>query len=128
MKKKIKCLCVVMALVMICSASVIAAAYTFTITPPYAGCIRYTTNSVAVTGSTPYVSPSVAATPTTYVIVPGKAAANYATNILTGISTAGRRNFTYNPGYGGSGQRYYLAAHSTETQFLQYKVTGTWNP
>ena len=116
-----------MALVMICSASVFAASYNFIISPPYAGCVKFS-NKIEVTGSTPYVNPSVAATPTTYVIVPGKASANYATNILTGISTAGRINFKYNHGYGGSGQRYYLAAHSTETEFLQYKVTGTWNP
>lgn len=127
MKKKIKCLCVVMALVMICSASAFAASYNFIISPPYAGCVKFS-NKIEVTGSTPYVNPSVAATPTTYVIVPKAATGVYATNIITGISTAGRRNFTYNSGYGGLKQSYYLAGHSTEIDFLTYTVKGTWAP
>lgn len=127
MKKKIKCLCVVMALAMICSASAFAASYNFPIVPPYSGCIQYS-SGVQRTSGTPYVSPSVAATPTTYVIVPEQNTHNFATNIITSVSTAGRRNFTYNSGYGGTGHTYYLAGHSTERSFLAYTVRGTWNP
>ena len=127
MKKKIKCLCVVMALVMICSASVFAASYYFNIKPPYSGCIRYSAG-VQRTSGTPYVSPTVAATPTTYVLVPEQSTRYFATNIITSVSTAGRRNFTYNANYGGAGGTYYLAGHSTERNFIEYIVVGTWNP
>lgn len=76
----------------------------------------------------PYVSPTVAATPTTYVLVPEQSTRYFATNIITSVSTAGRRNFTYNANYGGAGGTYYLAGHSTERNFIEYIVVGTWNP
>lgn len=128
MKKNLKCLCIVMAVVMISCSAVFAASYTFTMIPPYDGCIRYSTG-VHRTGGTPYVNPSVATIyPSTYVLVPQQSTRVLATKALTNISTAGRRNFTYNTGYGGNGQTYYLAGHCTEKKFEMYTVTGTWSP
>lgn len=114
---------------LIASMGLTAAAYNYglNIKNPFNTSLTSTTTE-RVSGSTPYVSPNVASSPTGYFLSAQPESIDEATNILTNVTTPGRRNFTYKSGFGGSGSRYCLSAYPTELDFLDYVVQGTWMP
>lgn len=131
MKKRIIATIGALTILLSISITVLAASsynYSFTLTPPYGGSLKSTARQTVKTGDSPFVHPNVSATPTNYFLSPLQLSTTQATNIVSNISTVGKRNFSYLSGYGGVGNSYCLSAYPTNIHFLEYRVTGTWSP
>jgi hypothetical protein len=129
MKKKILTSIATFCLLMGITVTALASQnFDFTIRPPFIGSMVSSNLVTVTTGMSPFVNPNVSATPTTYFLSPQRVSSTQATQLISNVSTAGRRNFTYLTGYGGVGNRYCLSAYPSNTSFLEYRVTGTWSP
>ncbi|GAE29745.1 hypothetical protein [Halalkalibacter hemicellulosilyticus] len=109
-KKFIIALASVFGILILLPDSTEAANYSFTFNPPFAGSLQSTTLVTKSSGTSPFVNPSHSSTPTNYFLSPTRFSSTTATNIVSNISTSGRRGFSYSSGYGGSGQSYCLSA------------------
>lgn len=128
MRKRIIILIAVLCLFAVSGTALAAEySYSFTFNPPFVGSLRYTEPRIRRVGDTPYVWPSYSTTPTNYVLIP-EHEITPVTNTLKEIYTAGKRSFTYLPGYGGYGQKYRLAGYPTYTDFDTYTISGKWSP
>ena len=76
--------------------------------------------------TTPYVYPSINTLPTAYYLSPTRLSSIDATDVIT-IDTPGKRNFKWEPGYGGVGQSYCMTAYPNMTgDWEAYTIRGTW--
>lgn len=103
-----------------------AATFGLAIMNPYSSSLTSTVYTSVAT-STPYVSPSVASPPTSYFLSAEPKSIYNATEIISNLTTPGRRYFTYRPGYGGANTSYYLSAFPAISSFNDYTVEGTWS-
>jgi len=110
------------------SVTAFAASFSFSFTPPFAGSMQSTFLQEVTSINSAYVNPSHSATPTNYFLSPNQKSSTTATNILTDISTSGKRTFTYNSGYGGIGNKYCLSGYPSNWDFVDYTVSGSWSP
>lgn len=131
MKKKIRAALLALMMVTALGTQAFAYSYSFSFKQPYDSSWTKTQICYGATSS-PYVSPSATSAKTMYYLIPkdvanaghvDPAASDYYTT-----TKKGRHDFTYRSGYGGAGQKYYLAACPTEWDFYDYKIGGTWSP
>jgi hypothetical protein len=85
----------------------ITRSYYFSFPESVSNSMRYT-YKYEVDGGTPYVYPSISTISTQYFLSPNTYGWTQATDVAT-INDREWRNFTWNSGYGGSGQYYCLA-------------------
>lgn len=83
-------------------------------------------------GYRPYVNPRASSTITRYYLVSKDVIDSgdvipAATGYLN-VNTAGKQYFTYNTGYGGTGQKYYLGGYPFDSKYYSYTIGGTWAP
>lgn len=119
-------LALVLCLLLLVSTIAFAASYSFHFVPPFSGSAQRTSSSVA-NGTTAYVYPGGSSEGTTYVLVlPGTWTS--VSSFVTNLGSHTQRNFTYNTGYGGSGQSYAMAGYPYDSDFTEYYISGTWKP
>ena len=127
MSKKIKVTLLIVLVLLMAGTTVLAASYSFHFIPPFTGSARWAT-ATTVSGSAPYVDPSGTTNGTTYVLVlPAYHSTTDVSNFRTNVTSA-KTYFTYNTGYGGSGQQYNLCGFPTATDFQEYYAAGSWLP
>lgn len=104
-----------------------ALAYFQTFTPPRVGSGRVIESQIASGSFAPYVNQSVYSVETLYVLTPSPTYTyvDLASSFVA-TSSPGRRAFTYNTGYGGSGSRIYLQGCPNVNSFYEYSVSGSW--
>lgn len=110
------------------SATVFAATYNFKFEPPFLGSAKHSKPAVADGKFTPYVYPTGSTSATTYVLTKKEPlsiekVSNFRTNV-----TSGKKTFTYDQGFGGSGQSYKLSGYPSNQNFQGYDAAGTWKP
>lgn len=138
MKKKIRAALLALMMVTALGTQAFAAQtardYDFSFKQPYSSSWRKTSGCYnPVNGYRPYVSPSTSSARTVYYLLPKEVYDDgdvipSATNYLT-TGAKGKQYFTYNSGYGGTGNKYYLAARPADMNFQnEYRVRGTWAP
>lgn len=129
MKKRIVSFVAVMSLVFAMSATAaFAASYTFKFEGSFIGSLKTSSAQTVQTLNAAYVNPSASAVPTTYYLCTTASDTTNVTNWITDVSTAGKRSFTYNSGYGGVNNQYKLAGYPSNWDFVDYTVTGSWSP
>jgi hypothetical protein len=111
------------------SASAFAASYNFYFQPPFAGSMNSSGPSTVATSNSAYVQPNNpnSFTATNFFLNTSYNGSTNATNIITNVTTAGKRSFTYNSGYGGIGNSYYLSGYPSNFDFTNYEVFGGWS-
>lgn len=128
LKRNVTKILVLMCVLILGSVSAFAATYNFYFTPPFVGSIQHSSPATADGAFTPYVHPSGTTNATTYVLtMPEFNSIVTVSNVRTNI-TSGRAHFTYNPGFGGAGQRYKLTGYPSNTNFQEYRAAGNWKP
>lgn len=137
MKKRFLAIIAVILCMFSFSCNVFAAqtprSYTFGYTQGEKVKLRLSSNPYNPTsGYRPYVNPSASSTITRYYLVSKDVIDDgdvipAATNYLS-VSTAGKKYFTYNTGYGGTGEKYYLGGYPLESGYYSYTIGGTWAP
>lgn len=129
LKRKLsKLIVLTLSLLIIGTLSVFAATYDFYFEPPFAGSIQHSLPSEADGAFTPYVCPYGTTNATTYVLTqPEYNSTSTVSNYITDV-TSGIHYFTYETGYGGSGQDYKLSGYPSDFYFQQYTDSGNWKP
>ncbi len=100
--------------------------YDLNIPYPFVNSMRSTKIIEKKPGESPYVNPKTNTIYTNYFLSPEPRSSITATNVIR-TNTTGRRNFTYNSGYGGVGTSYCLSAYPGVTgDYDPYNVRGKW--
>lgn len=105
-----------------------ASSYRLRLTYPFPGSMDSDGPETKVRGTTPFVNPDIATTATNYYLSPGAGSRDEATRQIRNVTTTGRRNFTYNSGYGGAGNVLYINGYPDRMEYRSYTATGTWSP
>lgn len=122
--KILVCLMLALVLVVGMAGSAMAASFNFHFVPPYKGSARNTGSETA--NGNPYVDPdgaSGAIAETTFVIRFEGADVSRPVR-----STGAKKTFSYEPGFGGSGQKYYMRGAPSNSDFQEYVARGSWQP
>ncbi|GKU77277.1 hypothetical protein [Paenibacillus sp. L3-i20] len=127
MKKQMVSITTALCLTFLLSASVFAANFDFTFTPPFLGSLKSSSSQLVPVASSPYVNPSQSSASTTYYLSPSNATTTAATNYQSSHKS-GTHSFTYRRGYGGSGTSVKLNGYPTNDNFENYTINGTWSP
>lgn len=127
-RKVTKTVVLALCLLMLTSVSVFAASYSFHFKPPFAGCIQHSSPATADGKFTPYVDPDGTTNATTYVLTMPDAGSTVTVSNFKENVTSAKTYFTYNSGYGGSGQKYKLTGYPSNYDFQEYYAAGTWKP
>ena len=131
MKKKIRAALLALMMVTALGTQAFAYEYNFGFVPPYDHSWTRTSQCYNATSS-PYVSPRATSASTMYYLIAkdviddggvDPAASDY---YIT--TKKGRHDFEYRDSYGGTGEKYYMAACPTEWDFYTYAIGGTWSP
>lgn len=130
MKKKAICSLFIILFFMTSKLTVFSATYTFAF-PDYTqsvGSMRWTPATQLVsTGQHPYVYPDTASIKTFYFLTPYHSSTIQATNIKA-CDTHQAKYFSWNTGYGGEGNAYFLAGYPDSSIYHRpaYTISGYW--
>lgn len=132
MKKKFRAVLLALMMITAFSTQTFAYSYYFHFELPYSTAWTKTPACYLASAS-PYVKPASDSYITIYYLIPkdvadsGHIEPSASNHIEKG--TAGRYNFTYRAGFGGAGQKYYLASCPAIYDFdSAYAISGTWSP
>lgn len=129
-KKRILSMVMILCLfhsIIIAPACVNAYDYSLTFPSTFLNSMRYTGTKLRNTSLSPYVQSEVATISTMYFLSPNMSGSTQATNVVY-ISAIARKYFTWKSGYGGSGQKYCLAAcpNPDNGSWNIYTAEGIW--
>lgn len=102
--------------------------YDFSFDGEYVGSMNSTDLKKVEKRDSAFVNPSKASVPTNYFLSTDQKSYREVTNIITNVTTSGKRSFTYYDGYGGLGNRYCLSGYPTHWDYTPYSISGTWSP